>query len=93
MIISTVILLLLPVCAFVFFWRYALNRNWRYIRLFAFTASLSLGVIALILWVSTNIAEIWILEVGASFAILVGLMLLSLPITAPEILKQLNFKW
>jgi len=93
MIITTIILLLLPVCAFVFFWRFALHRQWRYIRLLALSVSLCLGVIAVILWASTSVAELWILGVGACFAILVGFILLSLPIIAPEILKQLNLKW
>lgn len=93
MIIITLFFLLLPIGAFVFFWLYALKRNWRYIRLLSFTVSLSLWLITLILWVTTGTSENWIFGVGTTFSVLVGLVLLSLPVTAPEIVSLLDFKW
>jgi len=89
----TILFLLLPISVFAIFWLFALKRKWRYIRLMALTMSLCLEAAALILWTSTTIQEGWILGIGSTFAILVGLIILSLPFTAPEIVERLDFKW
>lgn len=93
MIIMTLFFLLIPIGAFVLFWLYALKRKWRYLRLLSLTVSLCLWLITLILWVTTGTSENWIFGVGTTFSVLVGLVLLSLPITAPEIVSLLDFKW
>lgn len=93
MIIIILILLCIPIVAFVLFWLYALKRKWRYLRLLALTVSLCLWLITIILWLSTRTYENWIFGVGTIFSVLVGLVLLSLPITAPEIVTLLEFKW
>lgn len=91
--IITLFALAIPVGAFVMFWKYALQQKWRYLRLLSFTVSLCLWVITLILWVTTSISEIWILEIGSTFSILIGLVIVGLPIMAPEIVQLLDFKW
>jgi len=83
----------LPIVVFVLFWSFALKCNWRYIRLLALTISICLLIITLILWASVSPSENWILGVGTVFSFLAGLILLCLPIIAPEIVSLLKFKW
>ncbi|HNS37351.1 MAG TPA: hypothetical protein PKM01_06175 [Anaerolineaceae bacterium] len=89
--IITLFFLLIPIGAFVLFWLYALKRNWRSIRLLAFTVGLALWLLTLILWVTTGVSEKWLLGVGTVCSVLVGLVVLSLPITAPEVVSRLGF--
>jgi len=89
----TFLLLIVLLGAFVLFMKYAVNHQWLCVRLLALSTSLCLGGEGLILWVTTDVSEIWILEICTFFAVFVGLLLLSMPVTAPEIEKKLNLKW
>ena len=93
MIMKNILYLSLPTVAFALFWFFALKHNWRYIRLLALSVSICLWIITLILWATTSPSENWIFGVGTAFSVLVGLMLLCLPIIAPEIVSLLKFKW
>ncbi len=93
MIIIPLFFLLIPIGAFVLFWAYALKRNWRYIRLLSFTIGLALWLITLILWVTAGISDDWILGMGTACSVFIALVVLSWPITAPEIVSLLGFKW
>jgi hypothetical protein len=84
------LLLMIPIVAFILFWNYAVKRNWASVRLLSLTVSLCLLFITTILWI-TNTTEKWILGVGAAFSLFVGLLVLSFPITAPEVVSLLKF--
>jgi hypothetical protein len=88
--IISFLLLMIPIVAFILFWNYAVKRNWASVRLLALTVSLCLLFITTILW-NINATEKWILGVGAAFSLFVGLLVLSFPITAPEVVSLLKF--
>jgi len=93
MITITLFFLLIPIGAFALFWLYALKRNWRYIRLLSFTVGLALWLLTLILWGTTGFSEGWIFGTGTACSVFIALIVLSWPITAPEIVSILGFKW
>ena len=92
MIIITLAFLLIPIGALALFWRCALKRNWRSIRLLAFMVGLTLWFMTLILWITTGTSEYWIFGVGTACSVLVGLVVWSLPLTAPEMVSRLGFE-
>ncbi len=85
MTIIMLILLLMPLSASVLFWCYALKRGWHYTWLFALITSLCLGSFTIIIWLLTNLSETWILWLGGAISVLIGLALLSMPVTLPEV--------
>lgn len=62
------------------------------LRLYALTVFLVLVLVALNIWFFTDPSEIWILEVGLGFALYVGLVVLSFPWIAPEVMEKLNMR-
>jgi hypothetical protein len=76
---------------FTVFWLWAAKKGWASVRLLALWSGILVLSIGLILWI--QVRENWLL-IGSLFcAVVASLMVLTWPITAPQIVKSMKLKW
>jgi hypothetical protein len=76
---------------FTAFWLWASRRGWASVRLLALCSGIFVLSIGLILWL--QIRENWLVIGTLICAVVSSLMVLTWPVTAPQIVKSMKLKW
>lgn len=88
------ILFLFPSMLLYLFWRFALRRGWRSMRLLALTFGLAVFLSLSVFWL--GIRETWIVGFAVAAGVLATISVLLWPVTFPQFrraMEQLGFKW
>jgi hypothetical protein len=84
-------ILIVPTSLYIFFFLIAKKKNWITLRFLSLNTTVCLLVLVVIL--SRLAQDTSFLKFGVVISIITGCSLLSLPVVAPEIMKQLNLRW
>jgi hypothetical protein len=76
---------------FTAFWLWASKKGWASVRLLALWSGIFILSIGVILWL--QLRENWLLIGTLICAAIASLMVLTWPITAPQIVKSMKLKW
>jgi len=76
---------------FTAFWLWVSKKGWASVRLLSLWSGTFVLSIGLILWL--QVRENWLLIGTLIFAVVSSLMVLTWPITAPQIVKSMKLKW
>lgn len=73
------------------FWYWVVKKGWATLRLLTVCIALSIMSLGAIIWFS--IREWWVVIMVVVLVIWAGLIILTLPRSAPDLYKKLNIKW
>lgn len=76
---------------FALFWLWASRKGWASVRLLTAWCGIFILSAGTILWL--QVRETWLLIGTLVCVVIAGLMVLTWPITAPNIIKRLNLRW
>jgi hypothetical protein len=91
----TFFLLLLPIGAFVIFWKYSMEKKQQSVERLSISISLCLLVMVFIIWIPTSSMDVQDrgkLGFATSFVVLIRLIIKSFPMTAPEAVRFLGLE-
>lgn len=76
---------------FTLLWFWIIKKGWASVRILALWCGLLIISVGAILWL--QVRETWLIISTLVCGLLAGLMVLTWPVTAPQIIKRLNLKW